>query len=367
MDNKKIRALGALVLAVIWVLLTGFAWLGPKEAFSTAERRPLEQFPQTNKQTLLSGEFMTKFEDYTLDQFPLRDNFRQLKALFHYNVMQQKDNNNIYVVDGYAAEMEYPLEKESVDHALSVFNQVYERYLKDSGGRVYSVVVPDKGYYLAEDNGYLSMDYEALFAKVAEGMPWATQVDITGSLTLEDYYRTDTHWRQERIGAVAQKLCDAMGATTFTDLEATAMERPFYGVYYGQAALPMQPETIYLMENDVLSDCVVTVYDNMGKEIRQPVYAPADAEAKDQYDIFLSGMEGIVRIENPNATTDRQLVIFRDSFGSSLAPLLVKDYKTVTLVDLRYTQLPVLGRFVNFENADVLFCHSALVLNKNLI
>ena len=367
MDNKKIRALGALVLAMVWVLLAGFAWLGPKEAFSTAERRPLEQFPETNGKTLLSGEFMAKFEDYTLDQFPMRDAFRQLKALFHYNVMQQKDNNNIYVVDGYAAEMEYPLEEASVDHALSVFNQVYTRYLKDSGCKVYSVVVPDKGYYLAEDNGYLSMDYGRLFEKVAEEMPWAAQVDITGSLTLEDYYRTDTHWRQERIGAVAQKICDAMGVTTFADLAPTAMERPFYGVYYGQAALPMQPETMYLMENDVLDGCTVTVYDNMGKKMHQPIYAPADAEAKDQYDIFLSGMEGIVHIENPNAATDRELVIFRDSFGSSLAPLLVKDYKTVTLVDLRYTQIPVLGRFVNFQNADVLFCHSTLVLNKNLI
>lgn len=367
MDNKKIRALGALLLAVIWVLLTGFAWLGPKEAFSSAERRPLVQFPQTNGDTLLSGQFMTDFEDYTLDQFPLRDTFRQLKALFHYNVMCQKDNNGIYVVDDYAAEMEYPLDEGSLDHALSVFNKVYEMYLKENGCTVFSVVVPDKGYYLAEDNGYLSMDYEKLFSMVEEAMPWAAQVDITGSLSLEDYYCTDTHWRQERISAVVQKLCDAMGVTAFEDLTPTAMERPFYGVYYGQAALPMEPETMYLMENRVLSDCTVVVYDNMGKEIRQPVYAPADMDAKDQYDIFLSGMEGIVRIENPNATTDRELVIFRDSFGSSLAPLLVKDYKTVTLVDLRYTQLPLLGRFVNFQNADVLFCHSTLVLNKNLI
>ena len=129
----------------------------------------------------------------------------------------------------------------------------------------------------------------------------------------------------------------------------------------------MEPETMYLMESDLLSGCTVKGYDNMGNEVQRPIYDPQDLQAKDQYDIYLSGMEGILTIENPNAKTDRELVIFRDSFGSSLAPLLVQDYKTVTLVDLRYVQIPALSRFVSFEGADVLFACSALVLNKNLI
>jgi len=39
----------------------------------------------------------------------------------------------------------------------------------------------------------------------------------------------------------------------------------------------------------------------------------------------------------------------------------------VTLVDIRYIQVGVLGRYVDFENADVLFLYSTLVLNKRLI
>lgn len=365
--DKKIRALGALVLAAVWVLLIGFAWFGPKEDFSTAERRLLAQFPKLNAKALASGNFMADFEEYTLDQFPLRDTFRQLKALFHRNVLGQRDNNSIYIADGYAAEMEYPLDEGSVTHALGQFNKVYETYLKDNGCAVFSAVIPDKGYYLAEENGYLSMDYEKLFDLVEAGMPWATHLDITKSLSLEDYYRTDTHWRQEQILPVAESICHALGVSAPTGLAPTALEHPFYGVYYGQAALPMEPETMYLMEGDLISDCTVKAYDNMGNAVLRPIYDPADLEAKDQYDIYLSGMEGILSIENPNAKTDRELVIFRDSFGSSLAPLLVQDYETITLVDLRYVQLNNLGRFVNFAGADVLFAHSALVLNKNLI
>ena len=369
MNNQKMRWIGVGIVALLWTVLTLFAWFGPNHEFSDAERRPLKQFPELTGQTLLSGKFMSEFESYTLDQFPLRDSFRQLKALTHTYVMQQKDNNDIYLAQGYAAEMEYPLNEVSVEHALKQFQRVYDKYLKDAGSTVICAVVPDKGYYLARENGYLELDYEKLFSMVKEGMPWATHVDLTGTLTLQDYYFTDTHWRQERIFGVAQLLSQSLGVTApkAEDFTQTAVDRPFYGVYHGQAALPVDAETLYLMENEMIEGCTVTGYDNMGKEVKRKIYDSADLEAKDLYDIYLSGMESILVIENPNAATDRELVIFRDSFGSSLAPLLLSDYSKVTLVDIRYIGVDALGRFVDFQGQDVLFLYSTLVLNKSLI
>ena len=75
----------------------------------------------------------------------------------------------------------------------------------------------------------------------------------------------------------------------------------------------------------------------------------------------------MLRLENPNATTDRQLILFRDSFGISLAPLLAEDYAAITLIDIRYIQPQQLGKYVDFAGKDVLFLYSSLVLNKNLI
>lgn len=364
--NKKIRNIGALVLVILWAVLTGFAWFAPPKDISEAERRPLAQFPLTNAETLLNGKFMTGFEDYTLDQFPLRDTFRKIKALFHYNALQQKDNNGIYIVDGYAAEMEYPLDKESVERAMRQYNKVYDLYLKDSNTKIYNTVVPDKGYYLAKANGYLALDYEELFSMVRSNTGWSAWVDIADCLTLEDYYYTDTHWRQENILPVAQRLLHMMQAEPLEESAFTpeAMERPFYGVYYGQAALPMEPETMYLMQSDVIKGC--TVYNHATNQTTG-VYDPAMLTDKDQYNIYLSGPQSLLTITNPNAKTDRELVIFRDSFGSSLAPLLLQSYKTVTLVDIRYIQPEMLGRFMEFNNQDVLFMYSALVLNKRLI
>lgn len=364
--NRTIRLAGTALLAAVWAGLALFAWFLPAKETSDAERRPLAQMPELTAESLINRKFMEGFEEYALDQFPMRDGFRRIKSLFHYYGLNQSDNNRIYIADGYAAEMEYPLDEASVIHALSQFQKVYDRYLAENDCRIYTAIVPDKGYYLAEENGYLSMDYDRLFGLVRQYMPWSVQVDLTEKLRIGDYYFTDTHWRQEKLFDVATTLSRAMGITAprMEGYTAVEVERPFYGVYYGQAALPMDPDTMYILQSDLLEDCRVYnfVTDSYGD-----IYDMERLTGKDMYEVYLSGAQSLLRIENPNALTDRELVVFRDSFGSSLVPLLVQDYASVTLVDIRYIQVGVLGRYVDFENADVLFLYSTLVLNKKLI
>ena len=366
MKNKKIRLAGIWILVAVWLGLTAGAWLRPADAASQTERRPLTQFPELSASAMLSGEFTERFEEYTLDQFPLRETFRSAKALFHRYGLWQKDNNGIYIEDGCAAQLEYPLNEASVDHALRQFDRIYKENLQNSGCTVFAAVVPDKGYYLAESNGYPSMDYSRLFSAVREGMPWATHIDLTDCLSAEDYYRTDTHWRQERLFPVAQKLAAAMGVALPRpdDFTATAVEQPFYGVYYGQAALPLKPDSMQLLKNDRLDAC--RVY-NQEKGSYAPVYDLDKLQGNDLYEVYLSGPQSLLTIENPSAGTDRELIVFRDSFGSSLVPLLTEDYARVTLVDIRYINAAFLERYIDFNGQDVLFLYSTLVLNSNAI
>ena len=357
----KKSTIAAAAICTLWLGLAVVAWLSPSKTLSDTERRELQQFPDLSGESVLSGEFMEDFESFSLDQFPLRDNFRTLKALFHYNLLGQRDNNGIYLSQGHAAQLDYPLNAASVDHALQVMNRIYDRYLQDS--KVYLSIVPDKGYYLAEKEGYPSMDYNTLFEKMQKGMPYASYVNLTDCLSAEDYYKTDTHWRQERLETTAQRLCNAMGVPgpSGQELRPVAAQRPFYGVYYGQAALPLEPDTLYTMENDLLSQCRVYNYET-GSYGR--VYDTQKLAGKDMYEVFLSGSVSLLTIENSQATTERELIIFRDSFGSSIAPLLVQGYKTVTLVDVRYISSQLLDRFLDFHGQDVLFLYSTLVLNN---
>lgn len=355
------QKISILLLLVLWAALTLGCWLLPKQEMSLSERRPLAQMPEISLETVLNGKFTQEFESYTLDQFPFRDSFRQIKSLFQYYVMGHKDNNGIYFAQGHAAKQEYPLNEWSLQNAMTKFQHLYEKYLANCN--VYMAVVPDKGYYLAEESGHLAMDYKKLFAVTRQEMPWATYIDLTDCLSLDDYYRTDTHWRQENLLPVAQKLTQAMGmpAPQAGDYTIQTIDRPFYGVYYGQAALPMEPDEMMYLDNEILAQC--SVYDfETGKNGH--IYNLEMAEtARDPYDLFLSGSKSLLRIENPNANTDRELVIFRDSFGSSLAPLLISDYAAVTLVDIRYIRIDTLERFLAFDDHDVLLLYSTLVLN----
>lgn len=373
--KNKISSIGIAVLVTLWAAITAFAWFGSAEEYSVAERRKLAQAPELSVQSLLAENklnpdgsireklsYMSLFEDYSLDQFPLRDKFRQVKALFHYNVMRQKDNNDIYVTGDYAVKMLYPLNETMVKGNLSIFEHIQKNYLAKNGCKAYMTVVPDKSFFLAEESGHLSLDYDRLFGLVKEKMPWATHIDLTDTLSIEDYYYTDTHWRQECILPAAQKIAQAMGVTApqEADFTKTALERPFYGVYYGHAALPMDPETMFVMESQLLSGCTVL---DVQASSQTAVYNMDMADSDDMYNVFLSGAKALLKIQNPNAKTKRELIVFRDSFGSSMIPLLVQDYATVTVVDLRYIDYRVLDQFVNFRGKDVLFLYNTQVLN----
>lgn len=347
---KQYRIFGSALVAVLWLGLTVFAWGKPADAASDSERRQLAQFPE------FGSEFASDFEEYALDQFPLRDAFRRLKAGFHYYVLGQQDNNGIVLSEGSAVKLETTLNETSVKNALNKFQSIYDTHLTDSN--VYAAVVPDKGYYL---DGYPTMDYEALFAMVQEGMPYTELIDLTNTLTLDAYYRTDSHWRQECLLDAASRLCEALGVT-LGEYTVTELERAFYGVYYGQAALPMDADRISLLENERLDGCVVTNHETGGTST---VYDMTKLESKDLYDVYLSGAAALLTIENPKAATEKELIVFRDSFGSAMVPLLIQDYAAVTVIDIRYVASAYLGQLVDFHGQDVLFLYSTTLFNNS--
>lgn len=365
MNVKRISDIAA---AMLFSAIVGGFFLGhvltPDGEMTASERRRLAQFPELSAGTLQSGAFMTNFEKYSLDQFPFRDSFRSLKALCTYNLFGQKDNNDIYAADGYLAKIEYPMKENQIILAAEKFNRVKEQFLADAD--VYFAMVPDKNYFLAEENGYLHMDYDRLQSLFAENLSADFQViDIFDTLTIADYYRTDTHWDQSKLRDTAERIAGEMGFAdrlTWEYTENTIAD--FYGVYSGQSALPVQPDTITYLTNSVLEGCTVTNLET-GETAVYNLDKLTDGTSMDNYDIFLDGPAALITIENPAADTERELILFRDSFGSSIAPLFAEAYAKVTLVDLRYLASDYLTRFITFGDQDVLFLYSTTILNTS--
>lgn len=335
--------------------------LFPKEDYSYSERRKLAKMPELSLDSVLSGRFMTDFDSYAQDQFPFRESFRKLKAFSATEVFQRKDNHGIYETEGYASAMEYPVNEKSLERASQRFRYIYDKYLSEEN-KVYLCVIPDKNCFLAPKSGYLSMDYPSFEKAMAKKMDFARNISITHLLEQEDYYKTDTHWRQERITDVAAYLAECMGISLKQDYQQKTAASDFLGVYAGQSALNLAPEPLYYLTNDAIEQSVVYNYET-GKT--QSVYDLSRVGGKDPYEIFLSGSVSLLTVENPLASSSKELVLFRDSFGSSIAPLLLEGYSKITLVDIRYIHPDYLEQYVDFADCDVLFLYSTLVLNNS--
>ena len=97
------------------------------------------------------------------------------------------------------------------------------------------------------------------------------------------------------------------------------------------------------------------------------IYDKEKQESNDKYDIYLSGNTPIITITNPNTKTDKELIVFRDSYGSSLVPLFTEAYSKITLIDIRYISSNNLDKYIEFKDQEVLFIYSTLVLNNSSI
>ena len=92
MKNKIIT----ITLSVVLLFLFVINIFSPNKELSYSERRKLAQFPKFSVEDVKSGELMKDFDDYALDQFAFRNQFRSLKAFVDLKILNKKDNNDIY-------------------------------------------------------------------------------------------------------------------------------------------------------------------------------------------------------------------------------------------------------------------------------
>lgn len=359
--KDKIIVFGFCLILVVVCVVNIFT---TDQQISITERRKLEQFPNITIKNLLSGDTSDKFEKYAIDQFVGRDFFRSLKAFFNISILQYKDNNKLYIKDEGIYKIEYPLNEENVIKSAKKINGINQTYLQ--GMNTYYAIIPDKNYYLVSEE-YLKMDYDKLREIMKDNVTDAKYIDIWDSLTLDDYYRTDTHWKQENLSDVVNKIQEEMGleVSNIDDMYEVQEKGDFYGVYYGQLGLDVEPDKISVFTNETLESC--TTYNFETKKNGKIYDQEKFAKSADKYDIYLSGATYLMTIENPNANSEKELLLFRDSYGSSIAPLLIENYSKITLIDTRYISSKLLGDYIEFKNQDVLFLYSTLVLNQNIL
>ena len=294
-----------------------------------------------------------------MDNFYQREIFRKLKTSVELDVFKKQDVNKIYKYNDFLVEQIYPLDEKSVTNLTNKINYIKDSYLKETN-KIYYSIIPDKNYYT--DNNHLKLDYDKMKQIMQNNLKDLQYIDIFQDLGLDSYYYTDSHWKQEKLQNVAKTIAQNMNfniSENYNEQKITT----FKGVYAGQLPINTKEDEIRILINNTIG--YANVYNYETKE-QGEIYNLKKLNGYDKYDIYLSGATPLIEISNSNNKENKTLIIFRDSYASSLAPLLTEGYSKITLVDTRYISPKILNEYVDFENADILFLYSTLVINSSM-
>ena len=342
--NIIISIFFVLFISIIFVLNL----ITKDQDISISERRKLEQFPKFTINNIINGTFFKKFDKYTTDQFIKRDDFRNIKA--NIQLKLRGNYNNLYIYNDYIIEQLYPLDIESVNNVADKINYIKNTYLKNNN--IYLSIIPDKNYFINENN--LKFDYNKMVDILKSTN--IKYIDIFNELNLNNYYFTDSHWKQETLNNIVNKLSIEMN---FNTSNYTIEDNTYFkGVYASRLPIKVKEDKIKLLHNDIIDNAIV--YDYETNEYTN-IY---NYNKLDKYDTYLSGAKALLEIQT-NSNSDKELIVFRDSFGSSLVPLLTAGYKKIIVVDTRYISSKILNDFINFDNKDVRFIYSTSLINNS--
>ncbi len=360
----------ALLCALFSLILASFFLLTlllPDNAASRAERRTLRQAPAFTLQKAVSGEWATAFDAYLPDQFPLREGLRRLALAFRLNALRLSDDRGVYEAQGKLVYRDAPLNEKAASALTSRVNALTETYFS-SARTVCFALIPDKSAYLLRDETSFSYDYDALMQRIEDGLT-IRSIPLKDALCFTDYYDTDPHWRQEKLQGVVDALAEKLdfAAPTLSDMTPHTLS-PFYGSYASRSPQARTDSLVYL--TDAAQNGVSV--ENLQKPDVTSVYDLEAFSGMDGYDVFLSGATPLLALRQASPDADaegRTLILVRDSFGSSLAPLLCGAYETIVLVDLRYLSERALAEYLPEITAetDVLYLFGAQTVNAGAL
>lgn len=356
--NDKIKDIVVTIIFLFTVISLFLINVIKKDTdISVAERRKLATMPELTTKSLFDGTYFKKFDSYVTDQFVERDAFRKIKI--DIELSTKGEYNNLYLYDDYIIEEIFPLNSNSINNLTNKINYIKDTYLNDNSN-IYYTIIPDKNYFV--NNGNLKLDYNKLQDMMKSNLTNLNYINIFDKLTLDNYYKTDTHWKEEDLFNVANTIANQMNFDITNNNNVVNTITTFKGSYAGRLSVTKDIDTIKTISNP--STLNSSVYNYETKKYTD-IYDYTKINSLDKYDIYLSGAVPIIDITNNNTSSDKELIVFRDSYGSSLIPLLIEGYKKITVIDIRYISSKILNKYIDFNDQDVLFMYSILTINNS--
>ena len=347
MKQKPLDIVTVALFSLVLLAVPLYWLLCPRKTFSDAERRYLSEPPRLSAQRLKDWNFDDAVETYLADQLPGRN---ALVGLDAYTVLLsgRQVSREIWMDrEGFLVEEPVKAAPDQIEKRLNRMAALGEK----TGLPVYVLAVPSTGYVR---RGTLPKALAALYPDAGllqqiANAPGIVPVPLAETFLKEGqgwYYRTDHHWTGAGAYAAYRLFMEA------ADHEALAYDAFFHHTVPGYVGSTRSRSALWLTRPDTLTvdepmDARVTVTFSDDEKVYDNLFFFDHLKEYDWYPLFLDGNHPVTVVENGSAPDGPTLLMVKDSFGNTLAPLLVPTYGR----DLREHPGPPAGPYLRAGRA----------------
>ena len=359
--RKKESILG-LVFAVCILVFFILNMIVPNREISEQDNRMLAQRPKITLESLVSGNYMTKYEEYLKDQFVGRDILKNMQATLKRICGSKQENGVLIGKDDQLLEEIVTPETETLNenlNAINVFANAHEEL------NTYMLLVPDAANILSEKLPKLATvtNQDRLFAQVSksldESVKWIDATAVLDQHTSEDiYYKTDRYWTSLGAFYVFSEATEMLGIseTAPSSFVAYPVSTTYNGLLAARSGAKLDVrEPIYIYtQKESTTEVVVNYVDEQRKTTT--LYDSSKLETRDRYNVFLGGDTSLIDIKTVSED-NRRLLLVKDSFANCFVQYLVPYFREIVVVDPRYYSGTIDDLMNTYRITDVMFLY----------
>lgn len=367
-------ALICYTLIAVFILLTAgagiYTFVADDRSFSESENRVLSQKPVFTLSGLFDGNFMSDFESWLSDQFPLRDEAISLKTDFD-RLGGKREENGVCIGENnrlFELPAEYSTEKseeraEAINHFLDAYPKL----------NALVTIVPNSSFiYYEELPAHLVLSnqerqirefYSSLTSKNLDTIDTVPVLYEMKNRGTDLYYRTDHHWTTRAAFGVYSQIADAWKLDTDTEYSFYTVTDSFEGTLSSKAGVHDTTDTIEICVPEGSIESYTVNYESLQLK-STTLFDEAKLSTKNKYEVFLGGNYDKVSIET-TATNQDVLLIIKDSYANCMIPMLTPHFSQIVVVDPRYmtdTLDTVMGEY-SFTH--ILFLYNLNTFNED--
>ncbi len=361
-NGRAERAIGISFILVLFLVMI-INLLIPSKEMSEQENRVLEQRPKLTAASVMDGDFMEQWESYMSDQFVGRNLWRSIKVSLA-RLGGSRMENGVYIgKDGQLLEEISVPENERLSENAGALRTFAETY-SDIPVRV--MLVPDAACVLSDSLPAFAEveDQRQLFSMVerelGDTVTWIDVFSVLNSHKSEKiYYKTDHHWTTQGAFYAFQSAASGLGiqGDVSGNYVSYTVTDSFNGVLASKSGVNLdEKEQIDIYVPSSGDDDVIVDYVNEAKK-RTSLYDSSKLETRDKYAVFLGGNTSVIDIKTVS-TSQKRLLVVKDSFADCFIPFLTPYYREIIVVDPRYYSGTISEIMDTYRITDALILYS---------